>query len=223
MSFSRLPYDSCAYSTEIKQSTDIGKYSYNAPTNCNRSFIRSPYIRNQNRGGAICSDKPLIDVDSELLGLNVKRTKCPSKDYDPTKQFCTIQEEKDNDTEINSFFNVEPTRISNPPCGLKGYTANRFEWLPCNPQDKVFNLLPFERLANTMIMAKDNHRACIPVVKDNDPSLPTPIEPFIAAPDVQEYHNKDLNIENDIGFKFKNFPTLEQHNNLRSCDEIPYL
>ena len=33
--------------------------------------------------------------------------------------------------------NSEPTKLSNPPCNLRGTGWNRWEWLCQNPQDKV--------------------------------------------------------------------------------------
>lgn len=206
MSFSRQQYDSCAYESAIKQSTDVGKYMYNEPRPCNPCFIESPYIRNQSYGGATCADKGLIDVDSELLGLNVKKSKCPSKEFNPLKgEFCTLKREQDCGT--NDFFNTEPTRISNPPCTLKAYTVNRWEFLPCDPQDKPFNLPPFERLANSQIMAKDNHRACIPTIMNQSKALP-----------VTDYPNPKVET-----YKFKAMPTFKEHNNLRTCEEMQRL
>ena len=206
MSFSRQQYDSCAYETAIKQSTDVGKYMYNEPRPCKSCFLESPSIRSQSYGGAICSDKSLIDVDSELLGLNVKNTKCPSKEFTPLKgAFCTLKKEPDCGT--NSFLNVEDTRLSNPPCVSKAYTVNRWEFLPCDPQDHVFNLPPFERLANSQIMAKDNHRACIPTIMDQSKSLPK-----------ESFDNAKVEMYN-----FKAMPAFKEHNNLRTCQELQRL
>ncbi len=206
MSFSRLNYDDCSYEKAVKQSTDVGKYNYNMPLPCNKCFVESPYIRSQYFSGGTCQDKSLIDVDSELMGLNYKNTKCPSREFDPTKgAFCQIAEEKGCGT--NAFLDTEPTRISNHPCTLRGTGWNRWEWLCTNPQDNAFNILPFERLANSQIMAKDNHRACIPQLVDQQKSLPL-IKVNNAQPQT---------------YTFKATPQLIQHNNLRTCEEIKRL
>jgi hypothetical protein len=81
MSYNRLTYDNCAYSTEIKESTGsleynlfVGKYE-----NCKQCPV-GDFANN------IDFDK-LADVESELFGLNRPGTLCPSLKYDPTQKF----------------------------------------------------------------------------------------------------------------------------------------
>jgi hypothetical protein len=158
MSFSKLSYDSCAYNKSLEESTNVGKYFLDTPkNNCDKNcFYPSPNLRLAKTGVAECSHKPLIDVSSELLGLNYNATKCPSEKYFP-HEYC-----KHNDLVDckNDFLQSEDTKISNPPCTLKGTGWNRWEWLCFNPQK--FALEPFERDVQNRIITKDNHRPCVP-------------------------------------------------------------
>lgn len=168
MSFTKLSYDTCAYSTSLKESVGVGNYMLNTPeTNCdNNCFFQSPYVRLDKQNVATCKNKELIDVDSELLGLNIKSTKCPKeKEFDPA--YCENNKLKDCD---NIFLSPEDTKISNPPCTLRGTGWNRWEWLCTNPQNKA--IMPFETGIQNRIIVKDNHRPCIPHLKQHDKVMP---------------------------------------------------
>ena len=54
----------------------------------------------------------------------------------------------------------EDTRLSNPPCTLRGTGWNRWEWLCQDPQEE---LRPFDFNISNRIAAKDAHRPCIPI------------------------------------------------------------
>lgn len=212
MSFSRLQYDQCNYQRTVKESTDVGKYMYNEPRNdngrndCRPCFPTDPYIRSGFFGGAICTDKPLVDVDSELIGLNYRNSRCPENKYIPSdKEFCLLSKIKDCDD--NHFLSTEPSRISNPPSTLRCSGVNRWDWLPCDPQNNVSNILPFERLANSQIMAKDAHRACIPNLLDDSALMP-------------QYTNQRTEVYN---LQLNPMPVIIEHNNVRNCSEIKRL
>ena len=66
------------------------------------------------------------------------------------------------------FPTEEDTRLSNPPCTLRGTGINRFDPLCWNPQDKA--LEPWTRRGGTSyrIVVKDNHRPCLPSQEDVD-------------------------------------------------------
>ena len=53
------------------------------------------------------------------------------------------------------FLSTDSTRLTNPPATLRGYGWNRWEPLPCNPQDRA--LRP-AGAANPLAQAKDLHR-----------------------------------------------------------------
>ena len=166
MSFNRLSYDACSYLYDLNESTKPGEYMLNKPKGTDGGcFFPDPTIRLNNNGNSICENNT-IDVDSELLGLNVKATKCPSKQFNPDKTpFCKTTHVKDCD-----FLSSEDTRLSNPPCTLRGTGWNRWEWLCEDPQKK--SIIPFEIGINNRIVVKDNHRACIPTPLEQTLMLP---------------------------------------------------
>lgn len=165
MSFTRLNYDSCAYVYDMNQSMKVGDYRLNAPLNKDNVFYPDPSIALSGYGGSVCEDN-VIDVDSELMGLNVKATNCPSKKFKPSdKPFCKLINPKTGTAIVS-----EDTRMSNPPCTLRGTGWNRWEWLCSNPQDMA--LTPFETNINNRIVVKDNHRPCIPNPMDHSLLIP---------------------------------------------------
>lgn len=159
MSFNRLTYDTCTYKTNLRQSIGPGDHFLNTPTQeCTACFSTDPNLRVARFGGAICGDKPLIDVDSELMGLTRKASQCPVDHYIPgmpRKQYCNMMPIQDC-----RAIPTEDTRMSNPPCTLRGTGINRFEWLCWEPQAKA--LMPFDFMVNNRTIVKDNHRPCLP-------------------------------------------------------------
>lgn len=158
MSFSKLSYDKCAYEKSISESMQPGHYMLNRPYNdCSNKncFVSDPSIIHDKSGVATSKDYPLIDVNSELLGLNMKLSECPSK------------RKIDNSYAVNnplntcdSHTNAEDTKLSNPPCTLRGTGWNRFDFLHENPQD--YAILPFPSEIQNRLIVKDNHRPCLP-------------------------------------------------------------
>ena len=76
---------------------------------------------------------------------------------------------------------VENTRLSNPPCNLRGTGWNRWEWLSRDPQEHLEK--NFKNQVSTRIMVKDNHR----------PTLPNPIDNTSSLPNAGEAPYNDLN------------------------------
>ena len=151
MSFNRLNYDTCAYKQNLYQSVGPGEYRLTEPPNsCNICLPQTPHIRLQKQGVSVKSDIPLIDVDSELMNLTRPATNCPSRKYIPDGSQCGLTNPNNKDKNLehgsNCDFGIEDTRISNPPCTLRGTGWNRFEWLCLDPQDRV--LIPFEHNIN---------------------------------------------------------------------------
>ena len=175
MSFNRLNYDTCAYKQNLYQSVGPGEYRLTEPPNTEEiCFSDSPHIRMQYQGVSVSQDKPLIDVDSELMNITRAATNCPSRKYIPDGTQCGMvdprDEEKNKVHGKECFFSVEDTRLSNPPCTLRGTGWNRWEWLCLNPQERV--LIPFDYNINNRLVVKDNHRPCIPRPIDVNLSLP---------------------------------------------------
>jgi hypothetical protein len=166
MSFNRLNYDNGTYSHILKESIGPGSYMIETPrVDCEGCFFPSPDIRLNAYGGAIC-EKELIDIDSDLMGISKRATNCPAGKYIPSsREVCTKKMPKD------CFgLTTEDTKLSNPPCTLRGTGWNRWEWLCTNPQTKA--LMPFDFMINNRTIVKDNHRPCVPHPMDQSDSLP---------------------------------------------------
>jgi hypothetical protein len=167
MSFNRMNYDACTYAQSLKQSIGVGEYMLDMPLyNCKTCFSTDP--RNApGMGGAVARCSSLVDVDSELMGLTRRASKCPADKYLPKADgYCVLRGVPDCEAEIRT----EDTRFSNPPCTLRGTGWNRWEWLCKDPQEGA--LVPFDHLIDNKLVFKDNHRPC----------LPTPIDPSLALP-----------------------------------------
>jgi len=205
MSFSNLNYDKEAYKQSLNQSVGPGVYRLAEPhASCEPCYPYPPTVRLQSQGDSHVRCMPLIDVDSELLGLNRKSTKDVSKQYNPDcpDQVCTSGEvcgqgvvgscgKKHGDRYSDSnlkhfpdcFIPAEDTRLSNPSCNLRGTGWNRWEELCLNPQERTE--IPFDWNINNRIIVKDNHRPCIPNPISPAPVLPKggvlPCDPTIAT------------------------------------------
>lgn len=166
MSFNRLNYDDSTYKHILRESIGPGDYLLNTPrVDCEGCFFPSPDVRMNGYGAGVC-DKEVIDVDSELMNITRPATKCPSGKYVPkANEFCTMRMPQDCDG-----LTREDTKLSNPPCTLRGTGWNRWEWLCQNPQDKA--LIPFDWNINNRLIVKDNHRPCIPDPIDQEVALP---------------------------------------------------
>ena len=177
MSFNRLNYDTCAYKQDLYQSVGPGEYRLTEPPNVDKlCFPESPQVRAQKIGVSVRKDMPLIDVDSELMNLTRPATNCPSRKYIPDGTQCGLTNPDDANANNNlqhgndCYFSVEDTRLSNPPCTLRGTGWNRWEWMCQDPQERV--LMPFDYNINNRLVVKDNHRPCIPKPIDVRISLP---------------------------------------------------
>lgn len=166
MSFNRLNYDDCTYKHMLKETIGPGDYMLGTPrVDCDECYFPSPDVILNRNGAAVCV-KDIIDVDSELMGITRKKSKCPSENYLPTETpYCKTRMPKDC-----LGLTREDTRLSNPPCTLRGTGWNRWEWLCTNPQERV--LIPFDYNISNRLVVKDNHRPCIPKPLDQTNSLP---------------------------------------------------
>lgn len=159
MSFSRLNYDSCAYDKSLNESVAIGNYMLQQPkNNCNETFFAAPHIRLDKSQVSTCSNKHIIDVDSELSGLRRTASKCTTNSFPE----CKMNHLKTTDRSY--FMSPEDTKISNPPCTLRGTGWNRWEWLCEDPQK--YAEVPFVSMISDKTLAKDNHRPMLPNLTD---------------------------------------------------------
>ena len=113
----------------------------------------------------------ITNVDDEYQRMNN-----PNKKYAPKKVECSGSGNKHfcgydgKQASEDCHKEDEHTRLSNPPCTLRGTGWNRWEWLCQNPQDQVFR--PYEWNTNTKLVAKDNYRPCVPRPFDQTVGLP---------------------------------------------------
>lgn len=220
-SYERLLYDPNAYELDLKQSTDPIRWTLD-PIRVNRCDpcrpVQPGYIGKV--GVSITHQRPLVDVESELMRLDQPNSRDPRQRYIPkcpqckncgqsgypcgggVVAGCSMCQEK--------LFNFPPchigteyTRISNPICTSKETGVNRFQPLCLNPQDENRWLHPGEVGINYRMVVKDNHRPCIPKPIDQTPLLPRggPLPP-LSSPEVcgwyveplhEHYRNVDRN------------------------------
>jgi hypothetical protein len=170
MSWNRMNEDSCEVWTEMRQSSGPGNYVLSRPLKCSAPFVADPQLSSQGAQVSVCSDRPLVDVDSELLGITRRAMRCPQGHYAAGTGACSLKHSRTDDR-LAAIFEPESTRDSNPGCTLRGTGWNRFEWLCEDPQR--FAEIPFETDVNYRAVVKDNHRPLIPKLL-SDPSLPPP-------------------------------------------------
>jgi len=176
--FTRLRYDTCQTNVAFEQSAAPGRYVFaDADNNCGGCFQSNPKVRLQRRGDSELVNYGRTDVESDLFNLSRNATKCPAKEYQPTNNVMN-QDALLRMPDCNGLQIYEDTRLEDPPCNLRGTGINRFEW-PCeDPQANVE--MPFAWGVQARMVAKDNHRPCVPIPVDITPSLPMP--PVPAAP-----------------------------------------
>lgn len=200
MSFNRISYDNGTYKQNLNQSVGGAQYMLGTPNNldenCEQCYPYPPTIRLQSQGDSVLKDTPLVEVDSELMGLNRQLTKDPSKQYKPCCPDASCRGgypcggginvecakcndnlkrgERPNDGNLKHFkdcwFPEEFTRLSNGPCTLRGTGWNRWEWTCIDPQERTE--IPFDWNISSRTLSKDQHRPCVPNPIDANPALP---------------------------------------------------
>ena len=171
MSFNRLKYDRCNITKYNQESTGPGNYMTGTPIMCNTCFNDNPRIINQKEGVSVNGQVDWrfysgpVDVESDLLNINRRESRCPTEKYMPNNTM--------NNDLVNSktcHFPVDDTRLNNPASNLRGTGWNRFETLCKNPQENI--TFPGTYLIPTRLVVKDNHRPIVkkPNVNDMNPN-----------------------------------------------------
>ena len=138
-----------------KQSLGPGYYFRNTvKTEGEPVFPWAPTTSIQKIGGSLLENKEIVDVDSELMGLNRRNSKDPKTHYKPDEEkiikYINLED---------GFFHQESTLLNNPPHLLRGQTKNRWESVFKDPQENI--LEPFNRLGeNTYLSLVDNDEEC---------------------------------------------------------------
>lgn len=182
MNFNRLNYDNCTYQHNLKQSVGVADYILGMPrVNCNACFHADPSMGAIDTLPAVKPKDALVDIDSELMGLNRKASNCPTAAYIP--DLSKPEEARYTTTPIADCraISVEETRLSNPPSTLREQGWNRWEMLWENPQTRAE--VPFRFNVNNRLIVKDNHRPCIPAPINQAHVLP----PHNGSDDMLQY------------------------------------
>jgi hypothetical protein len=175
MSFNKLNYDTCSYKQVLTESIGPGEYQLGKPqSSCEPCFNKDPRMRVQRDGLGLGTRLKNIDIDSELLNITRDASNCSQKKFNP--EFTNKGYVKNNGTllpmvECKNMV-TEDTKLSNPPCTLRGTGWNRWEWLPEDPQERV--LMPFDYVIPTRNVVRDNHRPLIPEPLDQTSVFPNP-------------------------------------------------
>lgn len=204
MSFSRLNFDSDTYVTKLNESIGPGNYMVETPRmGCSSECtFYAPGINLDRFDDGMC-EKNLIDVDSELLGITRKDSRCPGKKYLPGEEpFCKNKRL----TKDCTFLASEPTLMSNPKATNKETTINRWEWMCKNPQAKA--LIPFDWNISNRLVVKTMHRPCKPNPLDQSAALPPKCNEFI---------------QYDWASKYTKPASMLPGPALAACDNIPKL
>ena len=177
MANTRINHDLGVYKQHINESVGPLEYKLATPQQCSDCFVNDPQLIQQRSGVSVSSNFPMIDVDSDLMGITRKLTKDPNKKY--MASFNGTRDPSGQPADKYSFNpslcnqpKVESTLMSNPPQNLKGTGWNRWEWLFHNPQDMIER--PFDWNSNSNLLARDTHRPCIPTPVSQDLVFPIP-------------------------------------------------
>ena len=82
--FTRNRYDVQDYNRDLYQTIRPGHFRTNLPSNDCEGCLNPNPAHNASFGSSIYANN-LMDVDSELMGLNVKNTKCRENKFNPEK------------------------------------------------------------------------------------------------------------------------------------------
>lgn len=154
-------YDPTSYDEKLRRSIGPGMYQIARPSNdcgdaCERDIPADPSIRYQQWGSGTCAPGSAVADESELFGLNYKKSKCMTDSYIPGKYKDKGVCAPSGKTGTRACAApTEHTRLSNPPCTLHSTGWNRWEWLCYDPQER--SLIPFEWNVSYRTVVKDNH------------------------------------------------------------------
>lgn len=165
MSFNRLRYDAGAYEHQLYESVGPGLYQTAVPLPNASCTSDDPRMRLQRP----CDAGRVVDAGSDLEGLNRRATKCPSLQYLPGSGPVYAQcSGRGGGSGSGCARPEEDTRLSNPPCTLRGTGVNRFDPLFWDPQARAVEPWAHREGTSYRLVAKDNHRPCLPTAADVD-------------------------------------------------------
>ena len=117
MSFNNVNFGKEQTNKLLEESVGPGLYQLDTPLNKQEGYPHQPTLRIQKSGASVSKNRPLDDVDSELMGLNVKNSNC--KDCVTSSHdgiLCKNGNKEDLHHFKDCYMPSEYTRLSNPPC-----------------------------------------------------------------------------------------------------------
>ena len=180
MSFNRSSADNEEYDDTIKQSKGPGQYNlYKSPILNIPCYAKEPTVRLQLNGVSVKNRGNLTDIHSNLLGISLDSTgiefgKNMCEAGYPVAGSVNAKCLTKKNTSILDGFNdkecfipTESTRLSNPPCTLRGLDYDRLDVNVClNPQNKMVDM-PFKNNVSVRLTGKDNFVPCAYKLNDN--------------------------------------------------------
>lgn len=164
--------DDGQYAQSVRQSTGVMRYLFQAPRRTDTRANTTLEPRGVLQGIQVntCANMPLVDVDSEMLGITRRSDFASQFDIRNGFSRCVMREPTTSEhfesqhgggvaVGTTSLLDGEDCRFSNPPSTLRGTGINRFEWLCRDPQDKAIS--PQRMPINYRMVAKDNHRPLV--------------------------------------------------------------
>lgn len=172
---SRLPYDECAYTDRLSESTSPLNYKLSPDQiyNCDNCLsVFGPRSSNNGRGNDVsrymdtryAPSQNMVDVESILSNRNMKNSKCKNGRVNPVN---VMDYKLVNYRICNNTLNPEATRLSYPANNYRDLSQNRFHNLPRDPQENIF----WNFSINSQLEAIDNIKPVVPT-PISDKSLP---------------------------------------------------
>lgn len=217
MSNARVGDDRGHLRQTVLETTGPARYVFDRPNPTRaenrRSVTADPRASTQGLPVAMCANTPLVDIDSDLLGLTRRYGKCDSAKYDPRRDSrrCEVRSPISTNAAPPTPLDTEDCRLQNPPCTLRGTGINRFEWLCADPQSTA--LEPFPTAVDFRSVAKDNHR---PLVEEPLAEHATPPRPAAGA----DTPFGRVEIGKDIAAAVAAYPKLPTMVHWRDADEV---
>lgn len=150
--YTRKPYDTCAYNSSLKQSTEplnylINDFDNKLPTNIKHYGIYSNTHPNHNIKTFGCNLDKKVEVEHQLQGVNRISTNCPKNQFPNNDNLCITNSLNE------STYTEESSRLTNPLYKYRGMTINRFINLGIRPIAICQNYSE-----NTRLLSKDKYK-----------------------------------------------------------------
>lgn len=223
------------YAQSMRESTGPFRYLFEAPV----KNIARDNVTNDPRGVRqgiqvnTCVNMPLVDVDSDMLGITrragyANQFAVPDM---PKRYVMRREPEEEGEGGVGvgasakaprsggrvdesnglTLLDGEDCRFSNPPSTLRGTGINRFEWLCRDPQELAISPHPRTPI-NYRLVAKDNHRPLI------EQPMADRVSPY--APSRSSGAYSSVKVGKSIERALQSYPAPIQNQHWRDIGEI---